>query len=446
MNFKDYIKTAFRNLSRRKLRTFLTSFAIAIGTMLIIIMVSLGVGTQNLVINNLKQQAQINQIMVSPYKNQGGLQISMSPQDQKKLEEERKKNFKKITSNNLERIKNLKNVSDIKPVISTQIFKTQIGNKNGSFTMATGYDLKYGVFSPTEIESIKLKEKKDINPILAGRNLKANDTNSVLIGESYLKNMGITDYAGVINKEISMAAVLQNPSTTSSQPYITNAKIVGVVNDKYSSTGTIIMPIDMAAKIQGFYKGDPNYLKNNGPDQMVVNAKSFNDVKQIADDIKNMGYGIQTYASILDQIKNLFAVFQGILAVGGLIVLFVAAIGVINTMIMSIYERTRSIGIMKAVGASRRNIKSLFLVESGSLGFIGGLMGILFGWVGTKILGFILNIYVKSKGGAPTEIFSIPIWLILSALAFSILVTVIAGLYPAGKAAKLDPIESLRYE
>ncbi|SHE50105.1 ABC transporter [Caldanaerobius fijiensis DSM 17918] len=126
--------------------------------------------------------------------------------------------------------------------------------------------------------------------------------------------------------------------------------------------------------------------------------------------------------------------------------LFVAAIGVINTMIMSIYERTRSIGIMKAVGASKDNIKNLFLVESGLLGFIGGIMGILFGWLGTKILGFIFNIYIKSKGGTYTEIFYIPLWLVLGSLAFSILVTVIAGLYPATRAAKLDPIEALRYE
>ncbi|SNX53964.1 FtsX-like permease family protein [Thermoanaerobacterium sp. RBIITD] len=448
MHFKDYIKTSFRNLSRRKLRTFLTSFAVAIGTMLIIIMVSLGVGTQNLVINSLKEHASITQIMVSPYKDIGTIEINMTTEDQKKWEENRKKNFKKLTQANLDKIKKIENVSDIKSLLYAQITKTQIGDKSGSSTTVEGYDLKYGVFSPSEIEAVKLKEKnKNIKPIIAGRDLNADDKDTVLIGQNYLKKMGITDYNSVIGKDISMAASLpQSPGTAPVQPLIIKAKIAGVISDKFSGAGSIIMSIDMAAKIQGYYKGDPNYFDNNGPDQLIVNAKSFQDVKTIADKIKKMGYGIQTYQSVLDQIKNMFAIFQGILAIGGIIVLFVAAIGVINTMIMSIYERTRSIGIMKAVGASKSNIKNLFLVESGSLGFIGGIMGILFGWFGTKILGFVFNIFIKSKGGTPTEIFSIPLWLVLGSLAFSILVTVTAGLYPAARAAKLDPIEALRYE
>ncbi|MDP4090547.1 MAG: FtsX-like permease family protein, partial [Bacillota bacterium] len=127
--------------------------------------------------------------------------------------------------------------------------------------------------------------------------------------------------------------------------------------------------------------------------------------------------------------------------------IFVASIGVINTMTMSIYERTRSIGILKALGASRREIRKLFIFESGVMGFIGGILGTLFSLINVGIIKFFLNSYLKSKGVTDMpKLFSTPIWLVLGTIGFAILISVLAGLYPAGRASRLDPVESLRYE
>jgi putative ABC transport system permease protein len=114
---------------------------------------------------------------------------------------------------------------------------------------------------------------------------------------------------------------------------------------------------------------------------------------------------------------------------------------------LSTYERTRSIGIMKALGCSRSDIRRLFIVESAAIGFIGGLIGAVFSLINTQIIKVFLDGFLKSKGiNDVPNIFSTPIWLILGTIGFAILISVVAGLYPANKASKLDPIESLRYE
>lgn len=123
--------------------------------------------------------------------------------------------------------------------------------------------------------------------------------------------------------------------------------------------------------------------------------------------------------------------------------LFVASVGIVNTMTMVIYERTRFIGIMKALGANRNNIHNIFITQSGVIGFIGGIMGIVFSSINLGIIQFALNMYMKSRDITQSVNLNMPLWLPLATLAFSIAISIISGIYPSRKASKMNPVDAL---
>ena len=132
------------------------------------------------------------------------------------------------------------------------------------------------------------------------------------------------------------------------------------------------------------------------------------------------------------------------LAILGIVVLVVAAIGIINTMSMAVLERTKSIGVMKSVGANSKTIKTMFLVQSSFIGLFGGLIGILLGSGINSIIQFFINNYIESQGLTMSISVGMPWYLVLATLLFAMIISLVAGIYPASKAAKLDPIEALR--
>jgi putative ABC transport system permease protein len=118
----------------------------------------------------------------------------------------------------------------------------------------------------------------------------------------------------------------------------------------------------------------------------------------------------------------------------------------VNTLVMAILERRREIGIMKAIGASDADIRKLFFAEAGAMGILGGIVGVVLGWAIGQIINFGVNIYLKSQSVPPEHFWSVPLWLVVFSIVFAILVSLVSGLYPAGRAAKLDPVQALRYE
>jgi len=153
--------------------------------------------------------------------------------------------------------------------------------------------------------------------------------------------------------------------------------------------------------------------------------------------------------SLLDASKSLrtfFSVFDKLLGIFGSLALAVATMGIVNTLVMAILERRREIGVLKALGASDFDVQQLFFFEAGVMGFLGGVLGVLFGWLLGRALSFGLNVYLKRQSLDPIQISSVPWWLVLSAIALAVLVSLVAGLYPASRAAKLNPVDALRYE
>jgi putative ABC transport system permease protein len=158
--------------------------------------------------------------------------------------------------------------------------------------------------------------------------------------------------------------------------------------------------------------------------------------------------GFSTF-SILDATRSLrrfFAVLDLFLGIFGSLALAVAALGIVNTLVMAILERRREIGIMKAIGASDGDVKKLFLAEAAVMGLVGGMLGVALGWAMGQLINAGANVYLHRQNLPSEELWAVPWWLVVGAIAFAIVISMISGLYPAARAAKLDPVQALRYE
>jgi len=169
-------------------------------------------------------------------------------------------------------------------------------------------------------------------------------------------------------------------------------------------------------------------------------------VKEVADAITKMGYGVSTAQDMLDQMNQMLLAIGAVLGAIGGISLFVAAIGIINTMVMAGYERIREIGVMRACGATRKTIRRLFTFEAALLGFFGGIFGLTLSYG----IGFAANLiadrYASSIDLPFDQVASFPWWLIVGVLTFSTIIGLLSGLGPAIRSSRLNPVDALRYE
>jgi len=180
---------------------------------------------------------------------------------------------------------------------------------------------------------------------------------------------------------------------------------------------------------------------------LSVRVNSINDVEGVEDAIKKMGFSSFSLEDLTHDLHRVFAVIDLFLGIFGSLALVVASLGIVNTLAMAILERRREIGIMKAIGASNGDVKSLFFAEAGAMGAAGGVMGVLLGWGIGQAIHFGTGRYLQHKHlPAQENMWMVPWWLVVGAVAFSIVVTLFAGLYPAARAARLDPIRTLRHE
>jgi putative ABC transport system permease protein len=233
--------------------------------------------------------------------------------------------------------------------------------------------------------------------------------------------------------------------------------IVGIVETEPAAgfggfgSGRLLIPLEVASALRAAQVNDLRdaVRATNGKPvyaSLTARVKSPALVEGIETAVKNMGFGA---FSLLDATRNLrlfFTIFDLLLAIFGSLALAVATLGIINTLVMAILERRREIGILKALGAADRDVKQLFFVEAGVMGLFGGALGVVFGWFIGRALTWGTNVYLHRQNLPSAHVFSVPWWLVLGAIAFAVIVSLIAGLYPASRAAKLNPVEALRYE
>lgn len=458
----DIIAMALKNLFKRKLRTFLTILGVVIGTASIIVMISLGLALNKNFESQLMQLSDITLIHVV-----GIDETSVQYQSSKnkiKMDETAAYNFKQI-----------KNVEAVTPIINLSYAIKAISGKYSAilnivgleapFLKTLGYKLDKGRF---------LNEDDKLNIVCGGKvpysftkNTKRRyffydkpqdekspdvDVMKDRITISVDTNYGNIDTTG------------ENSSSSSAKSY--PVKFVGIlkVNESgYSQSDyNCYMTIEQVKKLkiekQKFDKSsgsNSNYLGTNNSDgynEIYIKCKDINSVKEIAEKIKDMGYNAYYEGEYLENMKATAANMQALLGAIGAVSLFVAAIGIANTMIMSVYERTREIGIMKVIGASIRDIKKLFLLESSTIGFLGGIIGALFSLLVSHILNTTNISFFNTDSymfGATTEkpiVSLVPLWLCILAVIFSGLIGLFSGYFPARRATKLSALTAIKSE
>jgi ABC-type lipoprotein release transport system permease subunit len=230
-------------------------------------------------------------------------------------------------------------------------------------------------------------------------------------------------------------------------------KIVGVTDlDPDTMRGAararVFLPLRLVQELRVMQSGSRDTPLTGEPaySSLSVRVGGPNQVPAVEDAIKKMGFNAFSLVDATRSMRQFFAVLDGFLAIFGSLALAVASIGIVNTLVMAILERRREIGIMKAIGASDADVRGLFFAEAGAMGLVGGAAGVTLGWVIGRLINFGTNIYLKRQNFPPAQIWSVPLWLVLSAIAFSVVVSLLSGLYPAARAARLDPVQALRYE
>jgi putative ABC transport system permease protein len=452
MKGSDLLELASRNLRESMLRNSLTTVGIAVGVASLVAMLSLGVGLQELASNRLSRSGLFDTVVVFSRRDFASFdraerRANPSPADSRSLDIEARKEMEKLAG-----------VLEVYPEIR---FPTEVRYKDRShFTTVAG-------LPPSAKENDAFDEMK-------GRFLSSADAEEAILQTDFARSLS-PNADSLIGQEITLRYAerqpLNNAATGNSAPADSsngeggysvvrrekNLRIVGIVeNEPFGgmrsfARGRVFIPNTLAEQLNTVQATNLRdtiraFDERRTYTSLQVRVANPGAVKQVQDAIKKMGFATW---SVLDTTRNLrrfFAVLDLFLGIFGSLALAVASLGIVNTLVMAILERRREIGIMKALGASDSDIKRLFFAEAGAMGVVGGALGVTLGWLIGKAINFGTNIYLQRQELPPETIWVAPWWLVLGAISFSILVSLAAGLYPAARAAKLDPIQALRYE
>jgi putative ABC transport system permease protein len=448
MKLIDIVRLIFGNLNRRKGRVALTAVGVVIGTAAVVILVSLAIGLQKNANQQLYGIGDLTQIQVSPSYGDSGVgmkvMIASGGGGGGSVSAGGPQTPKLLTNRALE---DLRAIPGVEAVIPRDYLQ-------GSLI------IKY-------------------NRLEAGSNV-------IGIGTNDLSQLGLEASQGGVelaNGTVIIGPMVANnfydprlrPGQTPPPPPDLNDQQLMFIFSKWDQNGnetrktltyrvagvltqtqgesdwSIYMRLEDLKTMNEWATGRRINYNKDGYSQAVVKVSSATQALDISQQITDMGFQAYTPQSYLQGINNFYLVLQVIFGGVGAIALLVAAIGIANTMAMAILERTREIGLMKAVGATNRDVLSIFLGEAAGIGFLGGLGGVAVGWLSGQGINVAALVYFANQtsqsGGAPIGVaVSTPVWLPIFALVFATLIGLISGLYPALRAATLVPVQALKYE
>lgn len=442
MKLTDGIVMATRDISRRKLRSILTIIAISVGSMLLVSMQGLGGTISDTATSFISSFGNLDQVMVLPekynadksnmaVKQQMSSSMSYLPYTpNKQLNPKEQDNSKEITNSTLESIAKIKNVTDISAYNASQASSVSIEgiSKVGANPTILGYakDYKY----------------TGQGKIVAGKDLSGAD-NQFLVNENYLKNMGVTDYNSVIGKTITFKVALPSiPGMPARKPLIIKGIVQGVYSNPNSYyPGNILALSNVTQEMSAYYMGKKVSEIKPTYSMVTVDVPNQKVIPQINKEVNNT-LGYTTFS--LGEIVGIASVFTGfittILDIAAIIVIAVASVGLVNTMTMTVQEKRKWIGIMRALGSTKGNVRLIFLTQAVVLGTIGGILGCFLAVVGI----FGINEYLTYIG--KDFIIHLTVGNVLLGFIVAIVVAIIAGIAPAGRAAKLDVVETINEE
>jgi len=445
MSFLDLLELIADNLGRRIGRVSLTAIGVVIGTAAIVILVSLAIGLQISANERLIGIGDLTQIVVEP--NYGevfdgrGMVVEIAPPGPGGGENQ---NQKLITDQSLGELAALPGVVSVIPRDYMQGGGAMYYNRLESWLGVTGMGI-------TDLSQLGLKAQGGTLELKRGEAIIGAMIPSNFIDPRWTPGREPPPPPDLLNQVVKFT-LFKSDSEGNEVRRSFPIRISGIIAEsKTESDWSIYMPIeDVKAFNEWFLNRRINRNKDGYPNALVKVA-SLDDVLSTADEINAMGYRAYTQLTYVQGINSFYTILQVIFGGVGAIALLVAAIGIANTMAMSILERTREIGLMKALGATNRDVLSVFLGEAAGIGFLGGLGGVILGWSTGQALNAIALAYLARQAtqtGAPPPSVAVftPLWLPVFALVFSILIGILSGLYPALRAATLIPVNALKYE
>ncbi len=470
MNWMDLLRMSSSNLRRRKLRTFLTVLGVVIGTASIVVMISLGLGLQQAMYQEIEQYGGLTTINVSGANGEGDMMMYSSMGDSEEASEEY------VDDACLKKLAQLEHVTSVEPVYSMSVMLLK-GSYEGYMQLmamtpeglaSRNIELSEGTLPPKNSGQIELVYG---NMTLVNFQQKGTGASYWETGELPDIDLAKDSLFLILDQDSYYASQEQSPMDISAgdeeggeggqsnkpvQKHVVRGcgLVKGGVDDYNANCYYIFCDLDTLKQVLKkefagrVIPGQPQ-TKNGKPmkefcysyAQLKVDDKD--NVSAVANTIKEMGYNVETNAEMMDSVNRQMGIIQAVLGGIGAVSLFVAAIGIANTMMMSIYERTKEIGVMKVLGCSLGNIRGMFLMEAAFIGIFGGIIGnILSLLMSVAINGLTANSEMISTGGA--DISYIPVWLMLASIGFAMLVGIVAGYFPAKRAMKLSPLEAIR--
>jgi putative ABC transport system permease protein len=450
MRLTDYLEQSFSNLWRRKLRTFLTTFGVIIGIGALVCMIAYGKGIQKNISESFTQMELFNYISV--FTDSALSRLGVGDSSEKKQAD---KDSEVILDDRV--LDKIQRIRGVEVVFADVRFPAAVRhNENEEFVLI-------------QVLSAELASSRLIK-LRAGKSYVSDSENSLIISDSLLNRLKVKDFNSVLGKEIVVSTLSFdfsqiNPMDLSSLfqgerlPFSKETytfKIAGIA-DRMGFGGPallrsdVFIPPDAAESMKklpftNLWDLFRSPAGRQGYSLVNVKLTSPRFLDPVKEEVKKMGF--QTFA-LMDQFEELkrgFLIMDAVLAVVGMIAIVVASLGIVNTMVMSILERYSEIGIMKAVGASDRDIKKIFFFETSMIGFLGGIFGLALGWLVSGLINQVVNAILIGEGVPFIQFFSFPWWLCLGAILFAMLVSLVAGIYPAVRAARVDPVVALRHD
>ncbi len=487
MSFRDLLRLSLRNLREAKLRAILTTLGVLVGVAVIVTMVSFGLGLQRNTTSRFKELDLFNEITVygkslSNLVEEGvgkrpGDPDAGKPPDRKKDDEgPDKPPERSLDDAALAEIAAIPGVDSIEPNI---YLNTYVRANGKAKSVVIG-----GTLVPNSASRFKNFD--------AGQMISAPEVDEAIVDDRFLKNFGYAKAEDAIGQKIEFLAPPEKKSSEEEeQPNFfgipledeesndpsTDAlvarsfRVVGVLKNELSGIGKrfrgtmpayqIYISVQAARLWREEHRDEMSEValqlaresgalgkdETIGYGTAVVRVNDPVALTDVRNRINALGFGSFSIVDQLEQLRTVFLIMNSALGLLGGISLLVASFGIANTMIMSILERTREIGIMKAIGAEDREIKLIFFVEAGVIGLTGGVLGALAAWGIDGVANRLAYRFVlQPQGASYIDFFAIPPYLWGGAILFAVLVSILAALYPAARAARIDPVKALRHD
>jgi ABC-type antimicrobial peptide transport system permease subunit len=490
MSFLDILQLALRNLRQAKLRAILTTMGVIVGVAVIVTMVSFGLGLQRNMLSRFKALDLFNEIQVFG-RSLSSLVSTRTQERQPQNDNERRDRRSRLKPDQQPtRILDDAAVAEIAKIPGVAYVEPNI--MTATYVRANGHSQVESIGGASVPNASSRFEK-----FAAGHMISSLTASEAVVKEAFTRDFGFAKPEDAIGQTIEFLAAPKDSSDannaeaappsffglpleddtaggTDSHGLVAKTfRIVGVLSTEVKEgagqgglrglfpDSRVYIPLPAAREWAMEHRGPMNQValalarqsgslsggENEGYDSAVVRVNDPVALTEVRKRLQEQGFGSFSIVDQLEQFRTVFLIIDSVLGLLGGISLLVASFGIANTMIMSILERTREIGIMKAIGAEDREIKLIFFVEAAVLGLCGGVLGVFAAWGVDALANRLAYRFVlKPQGASFVDFFSLPLWLTAGAIMFALVVSILAALYPAARAARIDPVRALRHD